>query len=487
MPNTMDRKKLVRWDTLLPICLALASGCESRGTSGRPESMAARPVQRDADAEPRRLLASVRPTDFNEPPPASDDRLRPMDWDSPAASRAETGTAEWGTAQAATPGEQPFGPALTAETAGDPISAWPGTVTRLPVDVPAEVPPLPSEPMGDDALSPRQRTTGSRSVERKITTPGSMAGASQERLPWADTKPRSAEMESVAQSADVLVRQGFRLAERGAVYSARLKFFAALSLIARSLDVKQQTQVYTRSLVAGRTALVEAWDFRLNGLPMATDMARIVAAHRTAVLAQVPLESLSPVSAQQRYFSYAQEQLALAAGREPVGSLALYGLGKSAAAVRGPSDAPSMTIAGEQMAYYQAALMVDGRNFRAAHELGVLLAMHGRLEAARDLFLGSLAISENAATWRNLQVVWAKLGETEQSVQAGRRADQLMNTRFGALTGTNLRWVDPETFAKSTPPGDGLGPPATAPPAAAVEPAAKKRVAQWPWKVESKR
>ncbi len=296
-------------------------------------------------------------------------------------------------------------------------------------------------------------------------------------------------MEAIAESADALVRQGFRLAERGAVYSARLKFFAALSLMARSLDVEQHTQVYTRSLVAGRAALVEAWDFRASGMPIATDMARIVAAHRTQVLAQVALESLSPVSAQQQYFTYAQEQLALAAGRQPVGSLALYGLGKTAAAARDPADASNLTIAGEQMACYQAALMVDDRNFRAAHELGVLLATHGRLEVARDLFLRSLSLSENAATWRNLAVVWGRLGDTEQALKSNRRADELMNTRLGAVTGSNLRWVDPDTFARSIPPSEGLVPPAAPPnssPAAATAPPAKKRVAQWPWKQESR-
>ena len=223
---------------------------------------------------------------------------------------------------------------------------------------------------------PGQPSAGSPSAERLSCDEPGIDGALRRKSGFpgpmrSRVRPR---WRPIAQSADGLVRQGFRLAERGAVYSARLKFFAALSLIARSLDVEQQTQVYSRSLVAGRTALVEAWDFRASGLPMATDMARIVAAHRTPVLAQVPLESLSPVSAQQRYFTYAQEQLALAAGREPVGSLALYGLGKTAAAVHGPADAPNLTIAGEQMACYQAALMVDDRNFRAAHELGVLLA-----------------------------------------------------------------------------------------------------------------
>ncbi|HEX4144329.1 MAG TPA: hypothetical protein VHY91_12545 [Pirellulales bacterium] len=462
----MDRKKHAPWDLLLPICLALASGCQSRGTSDRPDraSAAARPIQRRAAAaEPRRLMPPIQPTEFYaQQPSGGDDPLFP----------------------AIIPGEQPSGPALTAEAAAEPISAFPGAVSRLPADVPVEETPFRSQPVDDGMSAVRQPFAGSPPAQRFSSDPTPTV-ATQERLPWADERPRSAEMEAIAQSADVLVRQGFRLAERGAVYSARLKFFAALSLIARSLDVEQQTQVYTRSLVAGRTALAEAWDFRAEGLPMATDLARIVAAHRTTVLAQTPLDSFSPVSAQQRYFSYAQEQLALAAGREPIGSLALYGLGKTAATIRGSADAPNLTIAGEQMAYYQAALMVDGRNFRAAHELGVLLAEHGRLETARDLFLSSLAVSENAVTWRNLQLVWARLGDAGQSAQAGRRADHLMNTRLGANTGNNLRWVDPETFAKSSPPGDRLGPAAPSP-AAATAPAAKKRVAQWPWKAESR-
>ena len=90
---------------------------------------------------------------------------------------------------------------------------------------------------------------------------------------------------------------------------------------------------------------------------------------------------------------------------------------------------------------------------------------HGRMEPARDLFLRSLAISENAATWRNLAVDLGTLGDSEQAVlQPPQRADELMNTRLGAITGSNLRWVDPETFARSVPPSEGLVPPFVPPP-----------------------
>ncbi|HTU24409.1 MAG TPA: hypothetical protein VMF30_03355 [Pirellulales bacterium] len=477
----MDRKKSPHW--LLPLCLALASGCETRSTPARPDSVwgPVRPTEwQITGAAPRRFVAPVASSEVGTSYPADGEEL-----------------------------PDSFDAGLPPTTGRDPSSAWGGETFPPPVNVaadrsggpalpdanpysqreaPGEMTPLPtSEPIGDDALSTTRLPAAALSVPSSPLATPTEAVAIQQRLPWAAERPRTAEMDAVAKSADVLIRQGFRLAERGAVYSARLKFFEALSLIAQSLDVTQQTQAYSRALVAGRTALDEAWDFRIGGLPIGTDLGRIIAAHRTQLLVGAPLDTLSPVLAQQRYFSYAQEQMALAAGREPVGSLALYGLGKSAPQVHHSTDAPNLTIAGEQMACYQAALMVDSRNFRAAHELGVLLAAHGRLEAARDLFLQSLAISENAATWRNLSVVWRQLGDPQQAAEASRRADHLMNTRFGAITGNNLRWVDPETFARALPPGEApvTPPPAAAAPATAAPPA-KKRVAQWPWSSQSK-
>ena len=413
--------------------------------------------------------------------------------------------------------EVPAAPSAAAVASTPAVPSAPPVVTS-PTTASAEteppVPAIPAVPANSPVVSVGPVASGGSAVEElsvdelsaafpsQQTMPEQQAGptavgsvlataAPQEPIPWASPRPRSAEMDAVSKSAQDLVRQGFWLAERGAVYSARLKFFAALSLISRSLDAEQQTQVYSRALAAGRTALTEAWDFHADGVPRNIDLARIVAAHRTRVLADLPLDSLSPITAQQHYFSFAQEQLALATGNDPAASMALFGLAKTAAVIHGAANAGNMTVAGEQMACYQAALIADNRNFCAMHELGVLLASHGRPELARDLFLGVLAISENAATWRNLSVVWEQLGDSQQALRAAQHADKLSSTRIGELTGSNLRLVDPQTFARTLPPSEGLAAPAapasTPAPAAPKTAGSKKRMAFWPWKQETVR
>ena len=70
------------------------------------------------------------------------------------------------------------------------------------------------------------------------------------------------------------------------------------------------------------------------------------------------------------------------------------------------------------MVYYQAALLADDRNFRAGNELGVLLAKCGKLERAKQMFLRSLAISPQPATWHNLAKIHERLGETKLAAAA---------------------------------------------------------------------
>ncbi len=299
-------------------------------------------------------------------------------------------------------------------------------------------------------------------------------------------------MDAVSRRADLLVRQGFRLAERGAVFSARRTFFEALGLIARSLDVADQTPDHGKALAAGRTALVEARQFSDGGLAAEVDLGRLVATHRTPVLKHEPLERLSPVVAQQRYYTFAQEQLALAAGGQPSAAPALYGLGKSAPQVRRGATPGSLAAVGEQVACYQAALLADERDYLSANELGVIFAEFGRVEAARDLFQRSLAVSEQAVTWHNLAHTLSRLGDSTGANRAARRAEELRGTRLANLVGDNVRWVDPATFAKNVSPSDGEFPPAVGSESTEARPTTaapqKKRMAfLFPWKNETRR
>ena len=93
---------------------------------------------------------------------------------------------------------------------------------------------------------------------------------------------------------------------RGAVYSARQHFLEALALTARSLDLAEGTQVHSRSLAEGNTALVESRQL-VAPAGASLDLARIVAVHRTAVLKSVPLDQLSSIVAQQRDLTFAQD------------------------------------------------------------------------------------------------------------------------------------------------------------------------------------
>ncbi len=132
-------------------------------------------------------------------------------------------------------------------------------------------------------------------------------------------------------------------------------------MIAVAQDIEQHTQAYSRALAAGRTALVEARQFGAHGVAVDVDLAPLVEIHRTPVLKQELLDQLSPVLAQQRYYTYAQAQLALAAGGESSAAEALFGLGKSAPQAQPEGASASLSVTGEQVACYQAALLADSR------------------------------------------------------------------------------------------------------------------------------
>ncbi len=142
------------------------------------------------------------------------------------------------------------------------------------------------------------------------------------------------------------------------------------------------------------------------------------------------------------------------------------------------------------MVLYQSALMADGANFRAANELGVVLAENGDWVHARNLFAHSVRISPHPATLRNLAIVHAKLGETQLAEQAMHQS--LAMERAGhRRNGPSVQWVDPVTFASSAPASDAVLPPVAQSPAGAAPvpgstapeaaTAGKERGSWFPW------
>lgn len=259
----------------------------------------------------------------------------------------------------------------------------------------------------------------------------------------------------VSQRAAEHVCRGFSLANRGAHYTARVEFIRALRLISQSLDASGGKQ-HGDALAAGLRALEESDDFVPRGsrVEADVDVASLITAHRTPVLKDVPAEELTLLKARQRYYTYAQQQLALAAGHERSGSMALYGLARVQMSQVAADASSQATATPKAMSLHQAALLVDGDNYMAANELGVMLARYGQLEAARTLLARSVKVAPQAVTWNNLAKVHDRLGEATLATKAREQSRLLaVGDPKRAVTANNstngIVWTTPNQFAQT--------------------------------------
>jgi tetratricopeptide (TPR) repeat protein len=260
-------------------------------------------------------------------------------------------------------------------------------------------------------------------------------------------------MQAVAQQAQAISDRGPAMAQRGMLFAGREELIKALQLIAQALDVQQGNSTHAAALASGLTALEEARDFAASSQRPGSvvDVAAVAKAHRTPVLKGDAAAGRSPVVAQQQYFGYAQLQLALAAGTEPVASLALYRLGRLQTALAAHDAAPTALHGPQAMVFHQAALAIDNRNYLAANELGVLLARYGQLDGARELLTRSISIRPQVESWHNLAVVHRRLGEGELARRAEGERDQLAHKSGGRASGAEgrVQWVDTKAFVSA--------------------------------------
>lgn len=259
-------------------------------------------------------------------------------------------------------------------------------------------------------------------------------------------------MQAVSERALGITQNGAALADRGAFYSARSEFIQALRVVTQALDAQCGDASHSQALAEGLRALSEADDFAPHGsqLEADLDLASIVASHRTPVLKQQDLQSITPLHALQQYYTFAQQRLTAAGEHEPAASQALFGLGRLTALMAERSADDRRLHAPKAMTLFQAALAVDGRNARAAHELGVLYAQFGQLEDARRLLVISVNLSPQKETWHNLAVVHERLGEADLARKARyelQLATKAMGNRTVASNGMAVEWVDAARFA----------------------------------------
>lgn len=498
----MDRSVFVSCAAaLLPLSAILGAGCDSSNVSTttsatRPPAVLAElehasPGRRRMPQAPR-LASAVETTEATESETAATDgendalpALEPGE--KPAAQELEAVDPEEVVESAEAPldASEPTGdstlqfsnPSVQEEAVseiGPDVCPEPATVNPLEPEV------LPTTPFVGDAAQDAAPIVAPEAAERSP-------------LPWASALPPNTETAAVVRRADMRVRHGFQLAQRGALYSARSEYVAALQLIAQANDAEQSNQYFSTALAAGLAALKESSDFvRQNPRKPHTDVAAIVGRHRTSILKDGPGMALTPRAAAQRYYTYAQEQLAIAAAGETTGAMALFGLGKVAIDPAGNRGSQALERTAQAMTLYQASLLADPRNYRAANELGVLVADSGGLPRARELFVSSVSLSPQPATWRNLAVVHARLGEKQLADAAGAQAVAL--EQAGVTNSPSVKWVDPATFSRTVPVTDSMVPTVAAPkpPVAAAETAAseqkapvstaKKGISGWlPW------
>lgn len=296
----------------------------------------------------------------------------------------------------------------------------------------------------------------------------------------ASTNP----IQYVARQSERLTKEALKLAAKGATYSARANLTEALEAIADSLDAANHTRFHSRALAAGLTALREADDFLRpsSGLETNSDPLIKAVGHSTPVLKNIKRREMTRLEALQAYYSYATCQLGAAVAGIPEASTALCYLGRLQQYTDENSDQKTALGQPKSLALYQAAVLADARNYRAANDLGVVLAGCGRLDLARKAFIYSAKIESRPETLQNLAVVYQQLGDKSTAQSLAARAAKINaddrklrgNRTASSEVSSLVYWVDHKTFVSQASATEFGSPPVSGTEPAALNPAASE-------------
>jgi polysaccharide export outer membrane protein len=389
-------------------------------------------------APPEQAQSNEKPADGGPPVPA--DGKQPLE----AGGQGEKNETAAEVAISAVPPDPPGEP--TPAPAVPPARGYSPAASAVAAAAPRGYAPAASAVA---AAAPR----GSGSMRSMVAT----ASAPGQFLASTAVPIRSAQLEDIARQADRQTVYGYELANRGAYFAARAEFIAALGLVAEGLDNEEHTGRHSQALGAALTALKEVKDLLPAGakLEAETDLAAIVAGHRTPVLHDAPAEALRPMAAVKSYFAFAQEQLAAAAGREVAGSMTLAALGKLHAAMARQNYAQIPAAESKAIVFFQAALLVFPQNYIAANEMGVLLAHAGNPAEARRILEHSVGVYPGSVNLANLAAVYQQLGQPQWATALRRQAEvarRMEESRLRGITGSaggTVQWVPPAALAQS--------------------------------------
>ncbi len=319
---------------------------------------------------------------------------------------------------------------------------------RFAVPVPASPPATPG---------PLQSRGSGPPVEAVVNAAPVPALAAEPAVPVPGLGGEARVPVAVADRARQGVEEGIRLAERGAMYSARAQFVMALRLITQSLDAQTGGHEHSQALADGLQALKEAADFQPPGtqLEAQLNMPAIVSTHRTPVLKQENLRNWTAMAALQRYHVYAEQQLTRAGGRELAAADALYGLARLQPFLAAEASNQAARSGPVAMSLYQAALMVEPRHYLAANELGALFARYGQWQEAREALRHAVAVRPDCPVlWENLARVHQQLGErdlAQLALHEWQVALQYSGQPAATSPAPQVQWLDAGTFAELSP------------------------------------
>lgn len=286
-----------------------------------------------------------------------------------------------------------------------------------------------------------------------VASPANSWSETQSSYDLASIQPQQVPLnESTAQQAAKRIEYGKALSRRGAGFSARQEFLAALQIIANDNDNATNSNLHSHSLKQALLTIKEAADFSVATpeQQIHMDVAAVVETHRCNVLTATEARQLSPVQAMNRYFSAAQKQLDVAGGRNVVTSEAFFCLGKLNTMLTRNQKIPSPYDTAQSVVFHQAALLSDQRHHRSANELGVLLAKNGRLPQAKTLFERSLRANPTVRTWQNLAETHRRLGEIDLANRASNEFRMLASQQVPNAN-SEIQWMPVEQFNAEAP------------------------------------
>lgn len=304
------------------------------------------------------------------------------------------------------------------------------------------------KPVSSTSIS--NEISAARAVRHVVESPKPQIASTSE-LPFVSPEALAAIRlpQEIQVRARNLIKEGTSLAKRGALHSARQEFLAVMQLVSQALDAQLGVRYHTKALSNGLRALEEADDFVQLGNEVDIDLHAFVAGHKTPVLKTHESDYITPFVAMQRYYQYAQEQLAISGHHDASASAALYAMGRVETMFAKGNH--SQTTGPKPLALYQAAVVVDRRNTPAANELGVLLARAGKYPEAQNVLARAATARPSNAVVNNLAQV-QRLMRTGQTAPRRRPVSPRQITPQMVAKRVPVQWVSPGQFSNRTGP-----------------------------------